>query len=149
VASEILREGFRRRRRYTGQRTEAAETMIPKDTSMDGHGEAHSDERLHALLHEWKGVEPRANLEAAVWRSLRTAAVPVPRGLAFILAVRDWILPPPVWAGALSATAAILVGVFAGVSTSAGRDSRVAAEPLLHARTLAGSYLAMVTGGAR
>ena len=106
------------------------------------------DERLSAVLREWKGVDPRAGFEAAVWRRIG-AGVTEARGFSLIRIIRDRILPQPAWATALAATAAILIGVWAGLSLPAMRDSRQTVEPLLQTNTLAGSYLAMVAGESR
>ena len=107
------------------------------------------DERLSALLEQWKGLEPRANFEAAVWRRIRTASAPEQRRLPLVITLRDWFVPRPAWASAMAAAAGIVVGVGLAFSTPAARDGRQADEPLLHSQTLAGSYLTMMTGGTR
>jgi hypothetical protein len=112
-------------------------------------GQDARDAHLSTLLREWKGVEPPADFEAAVWRRIRTASALEPRGLSLIGFVRDWILPHPAWASVVAAAAAIVVGGWAGISTPMAREDRQDAEPLLHAQTLAGSYLAMASGGSR
>ena len=107
------------------------------------------DERMSALLHEWRAIEPRDNFEAAVWRRVRTASLPEPVGASVSGILRDWLLPRTVWVSAVAAAAAILVGTWAGLSVPAAGIGGRAVEPLLHPQTLAGSYLTMVTGGAR
>lgn len=107
------------------------------------------DDRLSALLQEWKGIEPRANFETAVWRRIRTVSVLESQGQSLVDILRDCILPHPVWVNALAAMAAIMVGVLAGFSVPSARDGRQTAEPLLHSQTLAGSYLAMASGDTR
>lgn len=102
------------------------------------------DARLDALLHEWKGMEPGAHFESTVWRRVRRASAPKP----VIPFWRDWLIPAPAWVSAMAAMLGILVGVWSGFSVPAAHSGH-AAEPLLHAQTLAGSYLAMVTGDAR
>jgi len=107
------------------------------------------DERLTGLLHEWRAIEPRANFEAAVWRRIRTAAAPEPQAIPAFSLLREWLHPRTAWVSAMAAALGILVGVWAGVSARGARNEHQVAEPLLHPQTLAGSYLAMVTGDAR
>ncbi len=103
------------------------------------------DERLSALLQQWKSVEPQANFEAAVWRRIRADQV-VDRGSwRFVETWREWLAPLPAWVN-VAAAAGIVVGVGMGLSTPAAPGGRQADEPLLHSQTLAGSYLAMATG---
>lgn len=104
------------------------------------------DQRLSALLREWNGIVPRSDFEEAVRRRIRAevAAEPQTHSLAEIL--RAWLAPQPAWASALAAVAAIMVGVAAGVNTPGDNGRRQAAHPFLHAQTLAGSYLGMVSG---
>jgi len=108
-----------------------------------------SDESLSALLEHWKGMEPRDNFEAGVWRRIHTASLLERRGVTVAEFLRDWLLPQPAWVTGLAAALAVLVGIWAGISAPATRDGRQANEPLLHAQTLAGSYLAMMAGGPR
>ena len=104
-----------------------------------------ADERLGALLRQWDGIEPRTNFEASVWRRIRSA--PATEAREFQPGVlRGLFTPPMAWANAAFVAVAILAGVWAG--TALPRRSQ-AAEPLLYAETLAGSYLNMVTGGAQ
>jgi hypothetical protein len=113
--------------------------------SESGKGPA-GDERLSTLLHEWKGIEPRADFEAAVWRRIR-ADQAADRGRRRILeAWREWLDPLPAWVNVAAAAAGIVVGIGMGLSTPAAPGGRQADEPLLHSQTLAGSYLAMATG---
>lgn len=107
------------------------------------------DAHLSTLLRQWKGVEPSADFETAVWRRIRTASASEPRSLSIIGFVRDWILSHPALASVAAAAAAIVVGGLAGISVPMTQESHQAAEPLLHTQTLAGSYLAMATGGSR
>ena len=107
------------------------------------------DERLTALLREWQGVEPRADFDAAVWRRIRTASVAEPGTLSFVSILRDRVLSQPVWATALAAAAAVVIGFLAGIVVPASHEGHAAGEPLLNAQTVAGSYLAMVSGETR
>ena len=107
------------------------------------------DERLSALLQGWKGLETHLNFEAAVWRRIRAAAVSEPRAFPAVTTLRDWFVPRSAWVNAMAAAAGIFVGVGLAFFALAARDGRHANEPLLQARTLAGSYITMVTGGTR
>lgn len=104
------------------------------------------DKRLRALLMQWKGVEPQADFEAAVWRRIRVAQGN-DQGLKPILeACREWLAPLPPWVNVAAAAAGIIVGVGVGLINSRAPDGRHGVEPLLHPQTFAGSYLAMTTG---
>ena len=107
------------------------------------------DQRLHGLLRAWRGAEPTADFEAAVWRRLREADLPAARraGLAGRQPLR--FSPGRAWANALAAAAGVMVGVGLAFSAAAPQSGRHGDEPLLHARTLAGAYLALVAGGGR
>ncbi len=114
----------------------------------DGRARA-GDERLSALLREWKGWEPSSGFEVAVWRRIRSASVPEQRRLPVIELLREWFVPRPVWANALAAAAGIAIGIGLAFSIPGARDRRQNDLPLLSSQTLSGSYLAMVTGGTR
>jgi hypothetical protein len=107
------------------------------------------DERLTALLSEWKGIEPRGTFHAAVWRRIRVASAAESRGLSLIATVRERMLPKPAWATAMAVIVAVFIGLWAGFSGPAPRYANQAGQPLLNRQTLAGSYLAMVEGEAR
>lgn len=104
------------------------------------------DERLSALLHEWKDVEPPVGFEAAVWQRIRAVPTPEQRRLSLRDAWREWFGPRPVWVNAVAAAAGIIIGVGLAFSGAVLRDGRHADDRLLHSETLAGSYLTMVTG---
>ena len=108
------------------------------------------DERLSALLNEWKAVEPQAGFEAEVWRRIRTASgakQPRPR---VVLVLREWVGPRLAWVNGLAAAAGIVVGIWLALSVSLPRGVHPpAGDVLLRADTLAGSYVTMVTGGTR
>lgn len=107
------------------------------------------DERLSMLLREWKGATSPPNFEAAVWRRIRIASAPEQRRLRLVTTLREWLVPRPAWANTMAAAAGIVVGVGLAFSTPVAHGGRSAAEPLLDSQTLAGSYLAMVTGETR
>lgn len=108
--------------------------------------DAEGDTKLSVLLREWRGVEPSAGFEAAVWGRIRSEAMPHPAGgWAYVL---DWMLPHPVWAGAATALVALLVGV-ATALTVPGRahGAPTAHHALLQPGTMAGTYLALSERG--
>jgi hypothetical protein len=114
----------------------------------DREREAGADERLTALMREWKDIEPGAGFDAAVRARVRSGASPESAEAA----ERGWwwirVLPEPTWATALAAALAVVLGTLAGAAGPA-RVGRQTPEPLFHPQTLAGSYLSAVTGGAR
>jgi hypothetical protein len=107
-----------------------------------------SNERLSALLHEWKDIEPQANFEAAVWRRIRAVSTPEQRRFTTATTL-EWFTPHPVWVNAMAVAAGIAVGVGLAFSTPAMRDIHQTDETLLRSQTLAGSYLAMLAEGTR
>jgi hypothetical protein len=119
-----------------------------KANSMETFTDKSREERLNASLREWRGVDPSPHFEAMVWRRIRAVSANEPFGSRIARILLDTILPHPVWATALAATVAILLGVSAGLAASPGQDHYQAAGPLLHSQTLAGSYLAMTAGEA-
>lgn len=110
--------------------------------------EQEGNERLTALLHEWKDIEPQAGFEAKVWSRIRAVSMPEQRRFN-VATTLEWFTPHPVWVNALAVAAGIAVGVGLAFSTPAMHDNRQTDEPLLHSQTLAGSYLAMAAGGTR
>lgn len=108
----------------------------------DGAGR---DEKLSALLQAWKGCKPGPEFNEQVWRRIRAAADRSEKmtGAEWLLA---WILPHPAWTGAIAASAAVMIGVVAGVATREQPTGHHDAEALLHGQTLAGSYLEIVAG---
>jgi hypothetical protein len=113
--------------------------------SESGKGPAR-DERLSALLQQWKSVEPQADFEAAVWRRIRADRVADRGRRRFVESWREWLAPLPAWVNVAAAAAGIVVGIGMGFSMAAAPGGRQADEPLLHPQTLAGSYLTMATG---
>ena len=103
------------------------------------------DEKLSALLQTWRGCEPSPGFNEQVWRRIRatTNRAEGTIGAEWLLA---WIRPHPVWLGAIAASAAVVVGAMAGLATRLEPNGHHDAEALLHAQTLAGSYLEVVSG---
>ena len=108
-----------------------------------------SDPRLTALLREWKDIKPAANFESAVWSNIRTASGIKAERIIFGATLREWFAPRPAWVSATAAAAGIVAGISLAFSTAATRSSHADDDPLLESQTLAGSYIAMVTGGIR
>lgn len=104
--------------------------------------DADRDERLSAMLRQWPATEPGAGFEAAVWRRIRAAPAGQPAGLwEWWL---DWFAPHPVRAGMAVVSAALAIGLVAGVAVpGTARPAVHDAHALLHPRTLMGTYLAL------
>jgi len=111
---------------------------------------AGADERAKRLLAQkmqsWRGLEPRPDFEARVWRRLAAAApAPAERWIR-----RGWFDVSPAWAGAAAVLVAVVVGVAAARwSPPPLRNPLAISAPALQDQTLTGNYLALVTGGAR
>lgn len=102
--------------------------------------------RLKALLQQWRGIEPSATFEAAVWRHIRAAAVEgqqVPRLWSI---ARTWLSAESAWVPAMAA-AGLLLGVALALAMPQARPYYAA--PLVNSQTLAGAYLGMASGGIR
>lgn len=114
------------------------------------HSLAHpADPRLKAVLQQWPAVEPRADFESCVWRRIRAAAAAESTAPGLWVIVRGWLSAEPAWVPAMAATAGLLVGVALALSGPQPRTGPYSTAPLLHAQTLTGAYLTMVSGGAR
>ncbi|MBU4198401.1 MAG: hypothetical protein KKG09_09270 [Verrucomicrobia bacterium] len=107
------------------------------------------DARLKALLQQWHGIDPRSDFESCVWRRIRVASAEevIAPGLWVIL--RGWLAAEPAWVPAMAATAGLLFGVSLALSAPHTHPGPYSTASLLHAQTLAGGYLTMVSGGAR
>jgi len=99
-----------------------------------------NDDRLRALLRQWRDIEPPGNFEANVWRRIRVAAGRPERvGLIEVIGRLLW---QPAWSVAAALFVAALVGVWGGVaSTSRPTDTSRGELQFLAPGTLAGSYL--------
>ncbi len=99
-----------------------------------------NDDKLRALLRQWRDIEPQGNFEANVWRRIRVAADRPERvGLIDVMGRLLW---QPAWSVAAALFVAALVGVWGGVaSISRPADTSQAELQFLAPGTLAGSYL--------
>jgi hypothetical protein len=100
-----------------------------------------NDDRLRALLKQWRDIEPPGNFEANVWRRIRLAADKRPARIGLIEAMGR-LLWQPAWSVAAALLVATLVGVWGGVASTPRRADTSRAElQFLGPGTLAGSYL--------
>jgi len=136
-------------RRYTQQKTFEGDIVFGRRFKTTPDGRDVHDKRLSTLLCEWQGLETHPDFEAAVWRRIRTVSVPEPSARSLLGRLCEWMAPHPVWAAAMAVTVAIVIGGLAGFSASTADSSHRASQPLLHPRTLAGSYLYATAGGDR
>ncbi|MCX7010891.1 MAG: hypothetical protein NTY53_27235 [Kiritimatiellaeota bacterium] len=105
------------------------------------------DEKLKERLRAWRGIEPRADFEAEVWR--RVAATPTV-GLDWFLALREWFGVRPALASVAALLLAIAVGIGSLTMLSQPQHTLLVINtPTLQGQTLAGTYLAMTSGGTR
>lgn len=101
------------------------------------------DEGVSVLLGSWKAPDPPADFEAAVWRRIQGvhAAETGPlRGLHGVFG------PSWAWLNALAAAAGIIVGITLSFWTVARHERLPITVTWPHSQTLAGSYLAAVSG---
>jgi hypothetical protein len=102
-----------------------------------------NDDKLRALLRQWRDIEPRGNFEANVWRRIRTAAAEdAPERVTLVEAIGR-LLWRPAWSVAAAVAMALVVGVWTGIATGPRRDTSRAELKFLAPGTLAGSYMEM------
>jgi hypothetical protein len=100
-----------------------------------------NDDKLGALLKQWRDIEPRGSFEANVWRRIRVTIDQRPERVSLIDMIGR-LLWRPAWSVAAALFVAALVGVWGGVaSTSRPPDSSRAELQFMSLGTLAGSYL--------
>ena len=105
------------------------------------------DEQLNERLRAWRGLEPRADFEAEVWR--RVAAVPA-AGLEWFEGLRQWFGIRPAWASAAALLLAVVIGIGSTLALSQPQRSLLTiSTPTLNGSSLASAYLAMAEGAAR
>src|ERR1041384_7965672 len=97
-----------------------------------------NDDKLRALLRQWRDIEPRGNFEANVWRQIRPAAAEQ-RERGSLLEGMGRLLWRPAWSVAAAVTVAVVVGVWGGVASAPRQTDASKAElQFLAAGTLAG-----------
>lgn len=108
-----------------------------------------SDERLDALLKQWRDIEPRTDFEGNVWRRVRTNRAEHAERVNLIELIGRW-LRQPAMTMAVAVVASVVIGLSAGLLT-ARRPMAVASSELrfMSAGTLAGGYVKASTEGAR
>jgi len=100
-----------------------------------------NDDKLHALLRQWRDIELRGDFEANVWRKLRTVAAERITGISLMEAIGR-LLWEPAWSVAAALVVALAIGVWSGVAVNSRQtDSSRAELQFLASGTLAGSYL--------
>ena len=104
--------------------------------------------RLSTLLKEWSAVEPSPAFDQGVWARIRRETVTAPPRVALLDFLR-LALARPAWAAAAAAVIGIGLGIVAALVAPRPAVAGPQTERLLQRDTLAGSYLAMTTGGIR
>ncbi len=109
-----------------------------------------NDDKLRALLKQWRDIEPPGNFEDNVWRRIRLAEAEKPERVSVIeLLARNWLYKP-----AMSIAAAVAVSLILGSSLgvlTAPKSASAAPRELrfLSTGTLAGGYLRAAAERAR
>jgi hypothetical protein len=107
------------------------------------------DEKLHALLKQWRDIEPPANFEANVWRQIRAAAEPVIETVNWIDLIGR-LLWQPAWSVVTAMVVALVVGIWGGIASVPRQvDAPKTELQFLSTGTLAGSYAQMAGKGMR
>ena len=104
-----------------------------------------NDDKLKALLKQWRDIEPKGNFEANVWRQIRVSDAERAERVSLVEAIGR-LLWQPGWSMAVALLVAVAVGVWGGVASMSPRTDTTKAElQFLAPGTLAGSYLQMET----
>ena len=86
-----------------------------------------SDDRLSALLKQWRDIEPAGNFEANVWRQIRTAAEPAVETVNWIDVIGR-LLWQPAWSVVAAMVVAVIAGVWGGIASVPRQIDRPTAE---------------------
>ncbi len=106
-----------------------------------------SDEKLDALLKQWRDIKPRASFEANVWRQIRTSRAERAERVSLPQLLQRWLWQPAM-AVAVAAVASAIIGSSAGVLSTRGTAPLAPSElQFLGSGTLAGGYIKASTGG--
>ena len=105
------------------------------------------DKNLSKLLKQWRDIEPKANFEANVWRSIRLAQAEEPgRASLLELLLRRWLWQPAYAAVAAAVIVSAVIGTSAGVLTSLRSATATHGElEFMSSGTLAGGYARLGT----
>jgi hypothetical protein len=93
-----------------------------------------NDDKLRALLKQWRDIEPAGNFEANVRRRIRLAAT-VPARTSW----RVELLWRPAFATAAALVLSVVIGAWAGMTTVNRQQVRAELQ-FMSAGTLAGGY---------
>ena len=100
------------------------------------------DDKLKALLSQWRGLSPKAGFEADVWRRIREPSL---ERAGWLNQITGWLASQPAWANAVAALAGVAIGAAAGLGPVSNRQEVAILKP----GTLTGNYVSMISGGAR
>ena len=108
-----------------------------------------NDDKLSALLKQWRDIEPPGNLEANVWRQIRVAAEPAVDTVNWIDVIGR-LLWQPAWSVVAAMAVAVIIGVWGGIASVPRQIDRPKAElRFFSSGTLVGSYAQMTSKGAQ
>jgi hypothetical protein len=104
-----------------------------------------NDNKLRALLHQWRDIEPAGNFEANVRRRIRLATAEAPQ--------QSWLVEllwRPAFAVAAALVVSVAIGSSAGIMTAA-KSARASRGELqfMSAGTLAGGYVKLASESTR
>lgn len=100
-----------------------------------------NDEKLSALLKQWRGIEPKANFETDVWRRIRSAQTEEPERVSLIDLLRQ-LLWRPTLAVSTAAIVSVMIGLSGGLLTASKSTMTARSEMrFMSAGTLAGGYV--------
>jgi hypothetical protein len=100
-----------------------------------------NDDKLSALLKQWRDIEPRGDFEANVWRQIRVADGKRSERTSLVEAMGR-LLWQPAWSVCAALVVALLLGVWGGIASASRRaDTSQAELQFLAPGTLAGRYV--------
>lgn len=115
--------------------------MKKKDVFRNGALRSGREESLGTIFKSWTAPDPAPDFQAAVWRRIGMIGLSEPRTGWFPVQFNHWVP---------KAVAALFVGALVGAGIGRALPSGAAGEypdaALLHPRTVAGSYLLLLTG---
>ncbi len=103
------------------------------------------DDKLSALLKQWRDIDPPTNFEANVWRQIRVAAAPAVDPVNWIELIGR-LLWQPAWSVVAAVVVALVVGIWGGITSVPRQINTPTAElQFLSSGSLAGSYAQMTS----